>query len=90
MSVMDWPRLLAEAAGLLGQAARRPLVEVVMAVDEPRRGQAAAGVDAAGAPGRRRRRRPRADGGDPARVDDHVAVRVLRAVGVEPMQAAGQ
>ena len=35
-----------EQRRLLGEAARGPLVEVVVAVDEPRRGQAAAAVDA--------------------------------------------
>ena len=49
-----------EQRGLLGQATRGPLVEVVVAVDQPGRGQAAPAVDAR-SPSRRERarRRPR-------------------------------
>jgi hypothetical protein len=63
-----------EERRLLREAARGPLVEVVVAVDEPRRGQAAAAVDAAPFA---LRRRSLAHGDDAVVLDDEVAVAVL-------------
>jgi hypothetical protein len=65
-----------EERRLLGQPARRPLVEVVVAVDEPWRGEAAAAVDQAGV---RLRRRPRAHRGDPVVLHDDVTGVELRS-----------
>ena len=65
-----------EQRRLLRIAARRVLVEVVVAVDEPGRGELAAPVDPP-RPLRHGRRRARADGRDPAVLADHVAVREL-------------
>jgi hypothetical protein len=71
-----------EQRRLLGQAARGPLVEVVVAVDEPGRRQAAAGVDALdGAVVRGRG--PLADRHDAVALDDEVAVAMLGSGGVD-------
>ncbi len=63
-----------------GEAAGDPLVQVVVGVDQPRRDDAAAGVDDARALDVRRR--PGADRGHPAVLDDDVAVGILAAVAV--------
>jgi hypothetical protein len=65
-----------EQRRLLGQAARRPLVEVVVAVDQAGGGEAAGGVDPAAV---RRGRAALADRLDPAVRDDDVAGAVLGA-----------
>jgi hypothetical protein len=69
-----------EQRRLLGEAARSPLVEVVVAVDQPRRGQAAAAVDAPALDGGRG---AVAHGRDPAVLDHDVPVGVLGAGGVD-------
>ena len=71
-----------EERRLLGEAARGPLVEVVVAVDEPGRGQAAAAVDARDV-AVLRGRRALADRDDAVALDDEVAVAVLGAGGVD-------
>ena len=71
-----------EQRRLLGEAARRPLVEVVVAVDEPRRREAAAAVDA-GRVAVARGRAAFADGHDAVALDDEVAVAILGAGGVD-------
>ena len=63
-----------------GQAARHPLVEVVVRVDQARRDDAAAGVDAASALDVGGRSGP--DRGHPAVLHDDVAVRILAPVTV--------
>jgi hypothetical protein len=68
-----------EERRLLRQAAGRPLVEVVVAVDEAGGGQRAAAVD----PVTLGLRGSFADRGDPAVLDHDVAVRVLGAGGVD-------
>ena len=68
---VEQDRVLREAAG-------RPLVEVVVAVDEAGRGQAAAAVDAPAALGQSGRR-PAAEGRDDAAVDEDPALGVLGA-----------
>ena len=69
---------------LLHMTAGRVLVQVVVAVDQPRRGQAPAAVDPAlGTPGPRLRRRPRTDRGEPIAIDDEVPVGELAAVVVD-------
>jgi hypothetical protein len=74
-----------EERRLLGQAAGGPLVEVVVAVDEPGGGQAAARVDVAGGWGSNSglRRRALADRDDAIALDDEVTVAVLGAGGVD-------
>jgi hypothetical protein len=72
-----------EQRRLLRQSPRGPLVEVVVAVDQPRRGEAAAAVDADLVLAVRGRGGPRADGVDEAVADDEVAVGVLGALGVD-------
>ena len=68
-----------EQRRLLGEAAGRPLVQVVVAVDEAGRGEAAAAVD----PRALCVRRASADGDDPVVLDHDVAVGVLGAGGVD-------
>jgi hypothetical protein len=61
-----------EERGVLGEPTRRPLVEVVVAVDQPRRGEAARAVD----PRTVERRLAGTDGRDPVALDDDVPVPV--------------
>jgi hypothetical protein len=71
-----------EQRRLLGEPARRPLEEVVVAVDQPRRRQAATRVDPrrlAAEAGRG----ARADGHDPVALDHDVPIGVLGAGGVD-------
>jgi hypothetical protein len=72
-----------EQRRLLCEPARGPLVEVVVAVHEAGRGQAAAAVDADLVLALGVRRRPGADRVDPAVADDDVAVGVLGPVRVD-------
>ena len=69
-----------EERRLLREPARGPLVEVVVAVDEARRGETAAAVDASACA---LRRRSLAEGDDAIVLDDQVAVAVLGAGGVD-------
>ena len=71
-----------EQRRLLGEPAGRPLVEVVVAVDEAGRGEHAAAVDARWR-GPRGRVGPSPTRGDPAVLDHDVAVGVLGAGGVD-------
>jgi hypothetical protein len=73
---LDEPR---EERRLLREPARQPLVEVVVAVDEPGRRQAAAAVDAPHPIAVEVRGRARADGHEPVAFDHQVAVGVLGA-----------
>ena len=69
-----------EQRRLLAEPARGPLIQVVVAVDEPGRCEAAAAIDPAAFAARRR---ARADRDDPAALDHDVPVGVLGAGGVD-------